>query len=186
VADEKRTRLDELEVADLNGEKTRIVELYTVHGCSLTYIAQVLGRSAGYVSRVLHAAYQEDKSERDVRVLAHSQTLQWLMTKTIKRIEKAGDRFDRRDAELWLKLREQEARLKGLDQPTRAEVTVSYDELSQEELIAQLEAVTDIKIILPDATQPAALPEHVPDADYQVKLDTSVSEHAETGDDGGR
>lgn len=168
MSDTKKVRLDELEPADFNGEKNRVVELYTTHGKSIAYIAQVIGRSAPYVSKLLHAAYQEDKSERELRILAHAQGLKYLMQKTIDRIEKAGHAFDRRDAELWAKLREQEARLRGLDQPVQHEVKVEIEQYTDDELIAQLRQA-GVQVSLPTVIQPAALPEHVDEAEFQIK-----------------
>lgn len=163
---DKKVRLDELQPYDINGEKTKIVELYTVHNKTLTYIANALGKSASYVSRVLHEAYQEDKSQRDIRILAHSQMLQWLMTKTVDRIEKSGAKWDRRDGEFLLKLSEQERKLKGLDQPVQHEVKVEVEHFTDEELILQLNQM-GMHVSLPEHTSPLALPEPVEDAQFE-------------------
>ncbi len=163
---EKKVRLDELEPADFTGEKSKIIDLYTVHNKSVAYIATAIGRSANYVSRVLHEAYQQDKSEREIRILAHSHLLQWLMTKTVKRIEESGKKWDRRDGEFLLKLSEQERKLKGLDQPIQHEVTIQPEEFTQEELILQLNQM-GLQVSLPADTSQNALPEHVEDAQYE-------------------
>jgi hypothetical protein len=170
VAD-KKPRLDELDVSDLNGEKTRIVDLYT-KGCTLTYIAQVIGKSPNYVSKILHQAYQEDKAERDVRILAHSQMIQWLMGKTVSRIEESGKKWDRRDGEFLLKLSEQERKLKGLDQPVQHELKIEYEQVTDEELVEQLRQF-EVHVSLPERSPPLALPEPIEDAQYE-QVDVSA------------
>jgi hypothetical protein len=165
VADDKKIRLDETETNDWTGERDRICDLYA-RRLSITYIAQAVGRSAAYVSKVLHSEFAERNANRQQIVLAHHQTLSWMIQKATKRMAEAKDFWDRRDAELVLKLLEREARLFGVDQPTQHTVTVELDQLTDDELLTQLQAA-GVQITLPAVTSPPALPEHVEDAHYE-------------------
>jgi hypothetical protein len=159
VAD-KKPRLDELQTYDLDGTKTRIVELYTVHSKTIAYIAQAIGRSANFVSKVLHEAYREQAEQRELRILAHSQAIEWMMGESMNKIRKG---WDRKEVELWLKLRDTEARLKGLDQPVKAEIDIQVEHRTDEELISQLEEL-GLQIVLPPAPKSLQLNEHIEDA----------------------
>lgn len=163
-------KLNETEANDWSGERDQILALYAQR-YPISYIAQALGRSNGFISRILHSEFSERNANRQQIVLAHQQTLSWLVHKATKRIEAAGDKWDRRDAEHLLKLLEREARLFGLDQPTKIEAKVEYENVTSEEIVEQL-ASYGIQVTFP-SLPPASplLPEHVEEADYKVRAE---------------
>lgn len=149
---------------DWDGSRDRIVNLRAM-GQSITYISKAVGLSAAIVSRILKSEFGERNSSRQDCIDEQKATLNWMKKKITERIDKAGEFWDRRDAELLLKFEERVSKLKGLDTPQQHEVTVAYEEQSEEELLQALQAA-GYALQLP--TSPKALPQShlVEDAEF--------------------
>jgi len=171
--------LNELDAYDWDGVRNQIVDL-AGRGFTATYIAKKIGRSPAFVSKILKSEFKERNSNRQQIIEAHFQTVQWLKMKLTERITVTGAGFSAKDAELLLKVLDREARLFGLDKPQEHNVNVSYEDLSNEELIEQLRQQN---IPIPAGFTFKELPPAVEDAIFEVS-DAPAAEDdrpAETG-----
>ncbi len=123
---------------DWSGLRDEILEL-KAKGCTVEYIARAKGCSVKKVTRILKSEFQERFNNRQAIVEAHSIELEWLKKKVLDRLY-SSPTFDRRDAELYLKIRAEIARLFGSDAPQQHQHQVTHDfaELADDEVIAQL------------------------------------------------
>lgn len=107
------------------------------------------------VSKVLDDAYaavaRECKESAEQQVRLQMDRLEWMLKSLNERIE--GGHVG--SVEAALRILERQAKLLGLDAPTKQEVKVQYSELTDEELLAEAERLKlkppEVKL-LPDAT----------------------------------
>ena len=137
---------------DFNGVRDQIVDLRG-RGYPVTYICKATGLTDSVVRRILKSEFVDRNSSRQDLIESHSQEIKWIKLKITERIHGAGEKWDRRDAELLLKVHEREAKLFGLDQPSQQQISVTYQELSDDDLVSQLRA---------QGVEIKQLPQHTP------------------------
>jgi hypothetical protein len=153
---------------DFNGNRDKVVD-YAARGYSGVYISKATGLHVNLVYFILKDEYQKRCSSRQALIQAQDQTINWLLKKITERIHKGEDKWARQDAELLLKLMERQSKLHGLDQPLQHQVSVTVDEMSDEEVIKQLRAEgIEIKQLPPAAIVPKETPAQ--DAEYVEKV----------------
>ena len=119
---------------DFDGTRDQIVALFA-SGKSRHYISTALALPRSTVDRIIKQEFDTRLGNRQSLIERTALEIEYVKAKAMEKIEKG---YDRRDAETWLKLNESLRRLFGLDQPVKAELKVSYDELSEDEIIKQL------------------------------------------------
>lgn len=176
---ERELTLRDADQYDFDGTRDKIVDLLG-RGFSVAYAAKVVGKSPETVRKIARSEFVERNASRQQVIEAHDQTIHWLKMKVTKRMHEAGDRWDRRDAELLLKIMDREAKLKGVDAPTTTNVNVTVEDLSDADIISQLSAA-GYQLQVP--TPPKALPEptQVDDAEF-VTLDGNRTPEATAGE----
>lgn len=162
MSDRSELTLNDDTPNDWNGTTDRIVEL-RARGYSQAVIAKQVGLSVATVAKILKQEFGERNSSRQDLIDEQKATLNWMKKKITDRIHKDGAKWDRRDAELLLKFEERVAKLVGLDQPVKHDVAVTFEDISDAELVEQL-AAHQIFVQLPAV--PKALPEPVEDAQF--------------------
>lgn len=174
---DKRLTLHDADEHDFSGLRDRVVDL-AGRGYSCSYIAKATGENYTKIVRLLRSEFDERCANRNQIKQAHEQTLQWLKLKCTQAIAEPGlDKngnpkdWDRKAAELLLRVLERESKLHGLDAPTQHEVSVVHEDMTDEELVERLETVAGVKVILP-TSHPTALPEHIEDAEVNPPPDT--------------
>lgn len=150
---------------DWDGSRDKIIEL-AGRGLSQAYISKAVGLAQSTVGRILRTEFTDRNTNRQKIVEAHAQTVQWLKLKITERMHDSGKIWDRRDAELLLKVLDREAKLFGTDQPVQSQVNVVIEDLSEEDLVNQLAAAgytLQLNPPLKALTEPVA----VEDAEYE-------------------
>lgn len=164
--------LNQTDQYDWNGIRDEVLDLYG-RGYSVEYIARLKGMAKKTVSNLLHSEFQSRNQNRQAVVQAHAQQVHWLKQKVTERIHAAKTLWDRRDAELLLKILEREAKLFGTDQPVQQQIThtIELAELSNEELDAQLR---QFGVALPEGFLSLPAPqEQIEDAEFTLPETTS-------------
>jgi hypothetical protein len=132
-------------------------------GFSAAYISRSTGLNYKLVTKLLKSEYTDRNANRQQIIEAHSQQVNWLKLKITERMHEAGKGWDRKDAELLLKVLERESKLFGTDQPTQSQVNVTIEELSDEDLWKQLAAQgIEVKQLAPP--QVTSVADHIEDA----------------------
>jgi len=121
--------------SDFDGTRDRIVEL-RCQGKSIHYISTAMGLSSSEVQRLLRSEFEQRLGDRQGLIQKAAMELDYLMAKLMDKIVVHPDR---RDMETWLKFNESKRRLFGLDAPTKVEAKVSYEEMSEQDIVRQLQ-----------------------------------------------
>ncbi len=165
--DHTEVRLRDSDPYDYDGSRDRIVDL-AGRGFTAAYIHKLTSIPYKVVQRLMRSEFAERSSNRQQVIEAHAQTVQWLKMKVTERMHSMGGAWDRRDGELLLKILERESKLFGVDQPTQHQhdVSITYEELSNDELLSQLAAagyslqITTPKVLMPVEAEDAQFTVH--------------------------
>lgn len=159
--------LRDTDSADWDGLRCEAVRLKAL-GHSVSYIARLLQKNVKTITRILESEFKERFANRQQKKIEYALELEWVKQLVKDRIVSSGAKWDRKDAELLLKMRDQEARLYGHDEPTQHQhqVTVELAEMPDEELAAQLR---QYNVSLPEGflSLPAAS-EQIEDAEFTL------------------
>jgi hypothetical protein len=157
--------LRDTDSADWDGLRCEAVRLKAL-GHSVAYIARLLQRNVKTITRILESEFRDRFANRQEKKTEYALELEWLKQLVKDRIVSSGAKWDRKDAELLLKMRDQESRLYGHDEPTQHQhqVTVELAEMDDSEIAAQLR---QYNVSLPEGflSLPAA-PEQIEDAEF--------------------
>lgn len=157
---------------DFDGLKTRVVELLA-KGKSVNYIAKLTGENYEKIRKIALSYYDSEVQYRNLLKVEHTYAVRWVMDQLKEKIEKdieAGKPISRADSETLLKYFDHNAKLHGLYAATEHNVQVTVEDLSDEEVIAQLKAKAPELFVLDNHSPLQALPPspQIEDAQFEV------------------
>ncbi len=137
--------------------------------------------------KLVTTAYKEaahkTQETLDQMVALHNDRLDWMLKNLVREIEGGSARA----IEVAIKLLDRQAKLLGLDAPTKKEVQVRFDQMSDQELVEEakrlrvsIEGLTGGALLLPGETSlPPELEQEIRgviDAEYEVKSSVPLTE----------
>jgi hypothetical protein len=142
---------------DFDGTRTKVVEMF-VSGHGIEYTARVLGLTRKTVARIRDEELRKESATRERMIELTRLRHEFLLRPVMDRYLKAGERADRKDAEIAVVIMREQRRLMGLDAPVRVDVkdVTEYSDAELEQALAKELATYAAVKQLPPPVEPVA------------------------------